>query len=94
MAGDDALLFRLEQQWRDDRERVRALLREEGREDLIAEYDAKMRDMGSGVENARSIWHSISDAQRRALELAGAGYGRTEAGVEARAALVAALGGE
>lgn len=63
----DPVLQAIEQDWIDRRQRVRHFLLDEGRPDLLAEYDAKMRDLDSGVMGAQSTWHSISATQRRAL---------------------------
>lgn len=48
-------------------EHVRRICRESGRLDVLADFDANMRDLKSGVQGARSAWHSISAAQRRVL---------------------------
>lgn len=50
-------------------ERVRQILRDEGREDLVAEMDANLRDVRLGVTQAKNIWHSISPVQRRVMLL-------------------------
>lgn len=49
--------------------RFRATLTDMGARgaDALREYDARMRDMESGVHDARAAWHSISPAQRRTL---------------------------
>lgn len=54
-------------------EAFRAFILEQGRPDILAEYDAKMKDIRSGVDGAQSCWHSISDAQRRVLVFLGDG---------------------
>lgn len=48
-------------------EAVRAELLRVGRSDLVADLDAKLRDIRTGVMRARAIWHSITPAQRRVL---------------------------
>src|SRR4051812_29395831 len=53
----------------EDNERVRAVLMAEGRADLVAELDAKLRDIRLGLDRARATWTSISEAQRRVLTL-------------------------
>lgn len=58
------------------RERVRQVLYEQGRPDLVAEFDRKMREIDTGIEGARNCWHSISEAQRRALTFASSVHGR------------------
>lgn len=70
--GED-ILHRLE---REDRERsasLRKMLIDIGRDDVLAQYDADMRDLRLGITGAKSIWHSISEAQRRVLIYAGHG---------------------
>lgn len=68
MTEDDVFLA-IERQSRARAESVRELLRGEGREDLIHDLDDKLREIKSGVMGAKAIWHSISAAQRRVLEL-------------------------
>ena len=50
-------------------EAVKAMLIEAGRQDLADDLDRKLRDIRLGTDSARSIWHSISAAQRRVLEI-------------------------
>lgn len=66
-AGAERLIHDIERQQRASQERVREILHEEGRPDLVAEFDANMRDVGTGVYRARNLWHSISPVQREAL---------------------------
>jgi hypothetical protein len=66
----DPILQRLEVEDAAKHERVRQVLYEAGRPDLVAELDAKMRDIRTGVAMAQSAWHSISPAQRLALQFA------------------------
>jgi hypothetical protein len=54
-------------------EAVRAMLMEMGRLDVLAEFDAKMRDIRLGIDSARGCWHALSGAQRRTLEVLGTG---------------------
>lgn len=49
------------------REDVRQMLRDSGRDDLVADFDRKMREIDTGIYGARCTWESISDAQRRVL---------------------------
>jgi hypothetical protein len=67
------VLLALEEESRRRLDAVRALLREKGRDDLVADLDAELRNVRLGVTAARSAWHSISPAQRRALEALRAG---------------------
>lgn len=64
------ILHALEIESRETNERVRQMLYEAGRPDLVARFDAKMRDIETGVYGARNCWHSISPAQREALRFA------------------------
>jgi hypothetical protein len=57
--------FELDQEER--HQRMRAILLEEGRPDLLAEYEAKLRDIRLGIEGARGTWHALSQPQRRVL---------------------------
>ena len=57
----------IDQRMRQRREAVRQMLVEKDRADLLAKYDQDLRDNDLGVSAARSVWHSISDAQRRVL---------------------------
>lgn len=66
-AGTERPIHDLERQQRASQERVREILCEEGRPDLVAEFDANMRDVETGVTHARNLWHSISPAQRAVL---------------------------
>lgn len=72
-AEQERLMQDLERQGRERTEHVRAMLLEDGRPDLAAEMDRALKDGASGVTDARSTWHSISDAQRRVLILLASG---------------------
>jgi hypothetical protein len=61
--------FELDRQKRESNDRVKALLQAEGRFDLVEEFDQRIRDLNLGVTRARSVWHSISPAQRSLLAL-------------------------
>lgn len=52
-----------------DRERFRAWLGSQGPQgvEALARYDARMRDLATGVQGARNAWHSISPAQKRIM---------------------------
>lgn len=52
---------------REQHSRVRQIIAESG-PDALAEFDQRMKDVQTGVTHARNIWHSISKAQRVALE--------------------------
>lgn len=77
---EDDVMLAFEGRSRQRIEAVKALLREEGRPDLADELDAKLRDIRLGLDSARSAWHSISPAQRRALELLGEASALARAG--------------
>ena len=72
----DPFLQRLEAEDRIRHQRVRRVILEEAGVSQLAEFDAAMRDVRSGVAQARNIWHSISPAQRRALTAASEHGGR------------------
>lgn len=73
MMPDDELFLRLERESQQSADRLRALLREEGREDLIPEFDQRMRDIRLGLDSARGCWHALSSKQRFVLARMGAG---------------------
>ena len=73
--SEEEILHRLEQDWRAQRERFRALLIENGRPDLLTDYDAQMRNIRLGIASAKGAWHSISPTQRRVLAQMGSGAG-------------------
>jgi hypothetical protein len=64
---DLELLQRLDEQSARQNERVRQMLFDAGRPDLVADLDAKLKDIRTGIDGARRTWHSISPAQRRIL---------------------------
>lgn len=64
---DDEIYLAIEKDGRKKTEAVRQLLKDEGRLDIMAEFDAKMKAIANGTEHARNIWHSISAAQRSAM---------------------------
>lgn len=63
----EELLHRLDRESLQRAECLRALLREQGREDLIPEYDQRLKDIRTGVDSARGTWHALSGKQRYAL---------------------------
>lgn len=71
--ADDELLMRLHRESEASSEKVRAMLREQGREDLLADFDQKMRDIRTGVDGARGCWHALSGKQRFVLRHMAAG---------------------
>ena len=71
--GERDIIHQLESEMRARREYVRRIIAEQNRPDVLAEYDRAMRDLDLGITGARNVWHSISEAQRRALEAAAFG---------------------
>jgi hypothetical protein len=61
------ILLEIERRRRESAARVLDILHEADRPDLAGELERNLRDIESGVSTARSIWHSISAAQRRVL---------------------------
>lgn len=58
---------------REQRARVRQLIVDAGRPDVLADFDRDMRNLDLGITMARSCWHSISVAQQRVLQAMGEG---------------------
>lgn len=48
--------------------RFREMLLAEAGPEALARYEAKMKEVALGVDHAQMVWHSISNAQRRALK--------------------------
>lgn len=65
--SDDTVFLAIELDSMEREERFRRFMRSEGHVRALAEYNAKMREIRSGVDSAKNIWHSISSAQRRVL---------------------------
>ena len=63
----ERVIHEAEAQSRASHAAVREILIEGGRPDLAADLDANLKDIETGVSQARSVWHSISPTQRRAL---------------------------
>ncbi|GJE77305.1 hypothetical protein [Methylorubrum suomiense] len=72
-AAEERFMQQHEERQRQTTARVIAVLEENGRSDLVAEFEKRLHDIDSGVDGARSTWHSISDAQRRILLLLSGG---------------------
>ena len=70
---EERIMQQLDEQSRDSRQRVRQMVLEAGRPDILVQYDADMRNMDLGLTSARSCWHSISPAQAYALAVVGTG---------------------
>ena len=69
---DDEILQEIERQSRATIERVRQMCRDEGREDLVTELDANLKEVATGRTGARGTWHALSEPQRRMLRVAAA----------------------
>lgn len=69
MTPDDAFLIRLDRESARQTEAVRKMLRDAGRDDLVADLDAKLRDIRLGLDSARAAWSALSSAQRRVMEI-------------------------
>lgn len=50
-----------------DEAEFRAFIAAEGRPDILAQYDQRMKAIRLGISQAQSVWHSISDKQRSVL---------------------------
>lgn len=57
----------LDRMSRESRKRVRTMIAESGRPDVLAEFDAKMKDIDSGLDGARRTWDALSSTQRALL---------------------------
>lgn len=67
--SDDEFMQRLDEDSRRKSEAVKHLLIQHGRPDLAKDLDRRLKDIRTGLDGARSTWHSISAAQRRVLEI-------------------------
>lgn len=63
------VLHRFELEAAEREQEFRDYLRREGHHDALAFYDKATRECRLGLTRARNIWHSISPAQRRVLEI-------------------------
>jgi len=70
---EDDILLRLEREDRARTASIRQMLIANGRQDLADDLDRRLKDIATGVDGARNCWHSISPAQRRAIELLAGG---------------------
>ncbi len=69
MKTTEELMQDIERESRERSRTLREMLYREGRPDLVDEYDKSMKDLALGITTAKNIWHSISEAQRRTLEI-------------------------
>lgn len=63
----DDIEHQLDRMSREAQKRVRALIAESNRPDILAEYDATMRDIELGIYGARATWAALSEVQRDVL---------------------------
>lgn len=66
-------LHDLDRQSIESRARVRRLILEAGRPDLLAAFDKDMKELDNGVRGVRNAWHSLTSKQRFVLRLMGSG---------------------
>ncbi|MBF5096483.1 hypothetical protein F1643_21025 [Azospirillum sp. INR13] len=64
---EEEVLHRLEAESRQQTERVRAMLHEEGRPDLVEDLDRQLRESRLGITGARATWDALSEPQRKVL---------------------------
>lgn len=65
--SDEEFLAELDRQSQQQNERVRQLLMENGRPDLAADLDEKLRDIRLGIDGARATWAALSRPQKDVL---------------------------
>ena len=70
---EDDILAELERQSAVQNARLRTMLYEHGRPDLVTELDAKMKDIRLCLDSARATWSALSSAQRRVMLAMGEG---------------------
>lgn len=67
-ANDYDVLQELDRQGERQMERVRRELQHAGRQDLVDELNAKLRDIRLGITGAQATWEALSGIQRFALK--------------------------
>lgn len=65
---EDSILTLIEHESQRAQERVKRVLMEEGRPDLVEWLDGKLRDVRLGISSAQGKWHALSICQRVALQ--------------------------
>lgn len=70
---DDETFLAMERRSQVQRDILRKMLADSGHHDVLAWFDAKMRDIDLGIDGARATWGALSQAQRRVLESMGDG---------------------
>jgi hypothetical protein len=71
--SDYDLLAELDRESERRTARVREMLLNAGRPDLVTDLECRLRDVRLGLDSARNCWHSISTCQRRILTIMGTG---------------------
>ncbi|MFP5516804.1 MAG: hypothetical protein ACLGJC_27450 [Alphaproteobacteria bacterium] len=64
---EEDVLHRLEAESRQQTERVRSMLQEEGRPDLVEDLDRRLREIRLGITGARGTWNALTEPQRKVL---------------------------
>lgn len=64
---EEEVLHRLEAESRQQTERVRSMLQEEGRPDLVEDLDRRLREIRLGITGARGTWNALTEPQRKVL---------------------------
>ena len=70
VAGGEDVEAVLDERSKAETNRFAEYMREIGQPGLADSYLAKIKEIDSGIEGARNTWHSLSEPQRAALELA------------------------
>ena len=73
IADEERIIQQIDRESQEQRKRVRDLISESGRTDVLSQYNIDMREIDLGLKSARSCWATISPAQARALAIAGTG---------------------
>lgn len=71
--GEDVLQW-LEERDREQTEGVRQMLLAEGRADLVANLDSRLKAIENGTDSAGRTWYALSEAQRKVVNLLVDGY--------------------
>lgn len=74
MPTDQEIIHAIDRVSQERTERVRQMLIEMGRFDILEEFDHNMRELRLGITTARNCWHSISEKQRAILKMMGNGF--------------------
>ncbi len=66
---EEEMLSRLERESLETADRVRAVLREQGRPDLVKWLDEKLLSIERGIDGAQRTWEALSMTQRRIVSM-------------------------